>query len=160
MFQAMISSPTSTSTTSLTPRGLSSPPLIATPSAEDKAMVRSIHRKFNPPAFEGSILAVALEHNKHDIVELLLARRSLKIDSKESPHPLMIAMKRGAHVRAILARDDIDINGYFDTGDTLETPLTMAAKLGRLRIVESLLNRGGIDVNKRSNCAAGLRLSA
>lgn len=160
MYQAMLSSPTSTSTMSSAPRGLSSPPLITTPSAEDKAVVRGIHGKFNPPAFEGAVLAVALQHNQHDIIKLLLARRSLKIDPKESPHPLMIAMRRGAHVGAILARDDIDINGYFDTGDTLETPLTMAAKLGRLRVVESLLNRGGIDVNKRSNCAGGLRLSA
>lgn len=160
IYRELITSPTSTGTASLTSPDSRSTLLRTGPSDGDKAVIRNIHNRFNGNALKNSLLAAALEESKHDVVEWLLSRQDFKIDSKEAPHPLMIAMKRGAYVGTILARDDIDINGYFDTGENLETPLTMAAKLGKLRIVESLLKREDIDVTKRSVCTSDLSLSA
>lgn len=159
MYQAMMSSPTSTGTASLTPQDSSSMFLKTAPSKGDKLVIRNIHHKFNGRGFVNNLLGTALNQNKHNLVVWLLAHGDFKIDPKETPHPLMIAMRRGAHVGAILARKDIDINGYFDTGDNLETPLTMAAKLGRLRTVELLLNRDDIDLYKKSRCTSNLLLS-
>lgn len=159
IYQAMLSSPTPTDTASLSTRDSPSTSLTTAPSREDKAVVLGIHQKLNGHDFTINLLAVALEQGKHNLVVSLLARKDLKINPKAAPHPLTIAMKKGTHIGAILARDDIDVNGYFDTGDALETPLTMAAKLGRLRTVEWLLGRGDVDVNKKSRCTQNLSLS-
>ncbi|KAK2597012.1 hypothetical protein N8I77_012886 [Diaporthe amygdali] len=157
-YQAMMYFPTSTATAS---QSL----LTAAVPARDKAIAQDILDRDavdvnKHDASGNTALVLALELGKHSIVEMLLARKDLKTDANEAPHPLMIAIRQGAYVEAIIGRDGIDINGYFNTGGTWETPLTMAAKFGRQSIVEMLVTRRDVDVNLKSKCTSELSLSA
>lgn len=164
-YQEMMYSPTPAGTTSFDPSRLSPTMLVPAVSAGDKAVVQAILDRDDVDVNKGlgpgtTALAVAFEHGKHDIAAMLLAHKDLKLNDDEAPHPLMIAIRREIPVEAIIARDDIDINGYYDTGVNWETPLTIAAKLGRQRIVELLLDRKDVDVSLRSKCTSDLSLSA
>lgn len=164
-YQDMMFSPTPTGVASSAPQRLSRKLLIPAASAGDITAVQAILGRDDVDVNScigpgNSALAVALKHDKHDIVAVLLAHRDLKLSKDEVPHPLMVAIRREIHVETIIARDDIDINGYYDTGVTWETPLTMAAKFGRHRIVELLLDREDVNVNMKSKCTSDLSLSA
>lgn len=164
-YQEIMLGRTSSGTASSAPQGLPSTLLISALSAGDRSFVQGLFDRddfdVNRPIGSGNTaLAIALKHSKHDIVAALLAHKNLKLDKNEAPHPLMIAIRQESHVEAIIARNDIDINGYYNTGVTWETPLTMAAKFGRQHIVEVLLGRRDIDVNMKSRCTSDLSLSA
>ncbi|KIW88608.1 uncharacterized protein Z519_10654 [Cladophialophora bantiana CBS 173.52] len=95
-----------------------------------------------------TLLHWAAEHDKVDIVKILLITQKMNVNSKNDlgQTPLSLAALRGhaGVVQLLLQASKADIQAKNDFG---QTPLLLAASRGRGAVVELLLETGKIDVD-------------
>src|ERR1700722_4826478 len=101
-----------------------------------------------------SPLSIAAERGHEAVVELLLARDDVDVNS-DGGTPLSLAAEKGhdAVVKLLLARDDIDVNSRDRRYG--QTPLLWAAQRGRAAVVKQLLARDDVDVDPNGSGGGG-----
>ncbi|OAP57597.1 hypothetical protein AYL99_08335 [Fonsecaea erecta] len=95
-----------------------------------------------------TLLRWAAEHDKVDLVKILLGTKKVAIESKSDlgETPLSLAARCGhtSIVKLLLRTGNVDMESKNDFG---QTSLLQAASWGREAVVETLLESGTVDIN-------------